>query len=381
MMRLPPQVCAALPTATRRTVRAEWSNDGGANWQQCTVGSAEVKPDRTAECRWSGTADLIGVPTGRGGVNVAATHVRLWEGIAPPRGDTYWVPAGWYVVDQVREGRTAATVNLLGLEDVIRGAALPVARSIAADTARHIAAALVAEALPSAVVSWKRGVDADARIPAFLVDEERWQALSGGTDSSGTSTGIAPALGAEVWADARGIITFGPVPTLDDSVVWRLPYGQGRAYPAREQSADGLVNCWVVSGDSGDGQPAVGPVAVWDGNPYSLTYAGPDPVRDPLAPQRLGLTGLRLRVERYASALITGAAQAHTVGAAKLADSLGVQSSLSFDMYSHPGIEPGDVVEVEVDPGVWERHIIDACPRTLGAASMTCQTRTSARRL
>ncbi|WP_432160781.1 phage tail protein [Streptomyces sp. NRRL F-5630] len=381
MMQLPPQVLAALPTATRRTVRAEWSNDGGATWESCKVGSAEVKPDRTAECRWSGSADLVGVPVGRDGVNVAATHVRLWEGIAAPRSDVFWVPAGWYVVDQVNQGRAAVSVTLLGLEDVVRGASLPVARSVETDSARAIAATLIAEALPRAPVSWRPRVDADAKIPAFLVDEDRWQALSGGTDSSGTDTGIAPALGAEVYADARGVVTFAPVPTVDDPVVWRLPYGTGRAYPARQQSAEGLVNCWVISGDSGDGQPAVGPVAVWDDDPNSLTYAGPDPVNDPLAPQRLGLHGVRLRVERYSSALITGAAQAQTVGEAKLADSLGVQSSLSFDAYSHPGIEPGDVVEVEVDPGVWQRHIIDSVSRKLGAASMSCQTRTAARRL
>ncbi|MGC4946167.1 phage tail protein [Streptomyces sp. DT224] len=381
MIELPPQTAAALPRAVRRTKRAEWSNDGGRTWVPCRVGAAQVRPDRTAECRWSATADLIGVPTGRAGVNAVATWVRLWEGIAAPRTDTEWVPAGVYAVERLKEGRTATTVELLGLESVLTDASLPVPRSIERDTARVIAAGLVGEALPGAVVSWRPGVNADRKVPRMVVDEDRWQALSGGTDTSGTSTGIAAALGAEMWCDARGIPTVGPVPTLTDPVVWRLPYGQGRAWPAREQSAEGLVNCWMISGDSGDGSPAIGPVAVWDDDPGSLTYAGPDPVGDPLAPQRLGLAGVRLRTARYSSPLITTTEQAYTVGRARLADSLGVQASLSFDAYSHPGIEPGDVVEVEVEPGVWELHIIDSCPRTLGAASMQCQTRTSTRRL
>jgi hypothetical protein len=38
-------------------------------------------------------------------------------------------------------------------------------------------------------------------------------------------------------------------------------------------------------------------------------------------------------------------------------------------------------VAVEVDPAVWERHIIDSLSYTLGSASMSCKTRTTSRRL
>jgi hypothetical protein len=112
----------------------------------------------------------------------------------------------------------------------------------------------------------------------------------------------------------------------------------------------------VVTGDGGDGSPAIGPVFAWDDDPNSITYAGPDPIGDPGAPQRLGLTGVRLRV-------------------------LGVQSSLSLATVCNPALEPGDVVAVEVDPAVWERHIIDSLSYTLGSASMSCKTRTTSRRL
>lgn len=383
MQRLPAEVLAALPRATRRSVRAEWSNDGGTTWTECRVarGSAQVRPDRTAQCRWSGSVDLLDAPTGRDGINTVATQLRLFEGVTAPRTGTVWVPAGRYVVDRVRTGRLATAVDLLGLEDVIRTASLPTPRTVDADSARVQATALIGEALPTAPISWRDGIDPDTRMPAFVVDEDRWQGVSGGTDTSGTATGIAASLGGEVWADARGVIAFGPVPTVDDPVAWRLPYGQGLVTAEPEQTAEGLANLWVISGDGGEGAAAVGPVFVWDDDPASLTWAGPDPVNDPLAPQRMGLAQVRLRVARYASPLITTDQQAYTVGRARLADSLGVQSSLSFTAYSHPGIEPGDVVEAETSPGVWERHIIDACPRTLGAASMTCTTRTSTRRL
>ncbi|MFI8853690.1 phage tail protein [Streptomyces sp. NPDC053499] len=366
----------------RRPVRAEWSNDGGTSWAPAQVSAGKVTPDRTAECRYTASAELVDVPIGRTGINTVSTQVRLWQGLAGARMAPEWIPAGRYVVDRVRRTRRGAQCELLGREDAIRSAAFPKARQVGPDTAGALVPQLVAEALPGAPVSWQDGVDPGTLVPAFTVDEDRWQALSSGTDNSGTSTGIAAAIGGEVYADARGVITMAPVPTLSDPVVWQIPHGLAVVgTPSEEQTAEGLANVWAISGDGGDGSEAVGPVFVWDDDPNSLTYAGPDPIEDPLAPQRLGLTGVRLWVERYSSPLITSTAQAYTVGRAKLADSLGVQSSLSFEAVCHPGLEPGDVVEVEIEPGRWERHIIDSCPYDLGAASMTCTTRTTTRRL
>ncbi|MEL3944882.1 phage tail protein [Streptomyces sp. LNU-CPARS28] len=388
MQRIPTAILRALTGAVRRRPVAEYSNDG-TTWLPLTVGAADVRPDRTAECRWSAGLELLDPPVGRSGINTVSTQVRLFEELTVSRADPYRVPAGRYVVDTTKRtlrGR-GLSVELLGVEDIVRGAALPVARTVASDSARTIAQTLIAEAVPWAVVAWRDGVAADTKIPSFVIDDDRWQALSGGTDSAGTSTGIAPALGAEVFADPRGIMTVAPVPTLEDPVVWELPFGEGLVEPEAGQSSENLVNVWVIEGEedaaaeSSTAAAPVGPVYVWDDDPASLTYAGPDPVTDPLAPQREGLAWVRPRVARYSSPLITTTAQAYTAGRAKLADSLRVQATLTFTAYAHPGLEPGDVVRVETEPGVWERHIIDACPRTLGAATMSCQTRTSTRRL
>ncbi|MFE7047122.1 phage tail protein [Streptomyces californicus] len=381
MLPISASALAAVAGAARRPVRAAWSNDGGQTWTPARVAGGEVRPDRTAECRYSGTADLIDVPLGPTGVNSVITQVRLWQGLQGPRMDTEWIPAGVYVVDRLTRTRHGASVELLGREDAIRSAQLPVPRTVGPDSAQALTEVLVAEALPGVPVSWQPGVTPGTPVPAFVVEEDRWGALSGGTDTSGVGTGIAAALGAEVYADADGIITLAPVPTLADPVVWRIPYGMALVAPAEQETAEGLVNLWAISGDGGDGAGAVGPVYVWDDDPNSLTYAGPDPVGDPLAPQRAGLTGVRIRSERYASALITDVGQAYDVGRARLADSLGIQASLSFTSACNPALEPGDVVEVEVRPGQWQRHIIDSCPYSLGAASMSCTTRTTARRL
>lgn len=381
MLPVPDAVHRAVLGPTRRPRRAEWSNDGGQSWVPVPqLGDADVRVDRGADCRYSASAELLGVPLGRSGVNLEATRVRLWQGIAGPRMDVAWIPAGTYVLDDFEQTRLGATVDLLGLEDVIRGAKFPVARTLGPDAAGNLVDPLVAEALPGAVVSWRPGADRSTAVPQFVVDEDRWQALSGGTDTSGTATGIAAALAGEVYCDARGVPTMAPTPTLDNPVVWRIPYGVALVKPTSKQSADGLTNLWVISGDGGDGSATVGPVYAWDDDPNSLTYAGPDPIGDPLAPQRLGLPWVRLRVDKYSSALITSTAQAYTVGQSKLADSLGVASSLTFDAVCHPALEAGDVVEVEVRPGEWQRHIVDSFSYSLGAASMSCSTRTTTRR-
>ncbi|MGW6008681.1 phage tail protein [Streptomyces sp. NPDC055210] len=371
---------AALGQATRRPVLAEWSNDGGLTWKAARFGSGSVTPDRTAEVRYSASVELIAPPRGRDGINAVNTEVRLFQGIGVPRRGVEWIPAGRYVIDRLKKTRLGLGLDLLGREDVVRGAALPAARTIGPDAADACARVLLGEAVPSAPVNWRDGLKSTTKLPAFVVDEDRWAALSGGTDTAGTATGIAASLGAELYADAQGTMVFAPVPTLSDPVVWRIPRNLATAEPSDEESTEGLVNLWVVTGDSGSGGAVAGPFYAWDDDPDSLTYAGPDPVDDPLAPQRLGLP-VRVRTGRYTSALITGQAQGDTVARARLADSLGVQASLSFTAVCNPAIEPGDVVQVEIADGVWERHLIDSNPYTLGGVAMTCQTRTSTRRL
>ncbi|MDX3294602.1 phage tail protein [Streptomyces scabiei] len=386
MLPISAHVLAALPQAVGRPYWAEWSNNGGQTWTRCAIaaGSASVAADRTADVRYTAGADLVGVTGGRDGVNSIATNVRLWQGITLPRADPVWFPAGRYTVTRTRANRAGTmTVELDGLEDELRAASFPTARTVGPGVARGLVEGLVGEALPGIPVAWRSGVNPDLQVPQIAATEDRWAVLSGGSDSTGTDTGIVSALAGEIWVDARGIVTIGPVPTLDGQVVWTIRRGQGGALvePQAEQTAEGLANVWAVTGDGGDGAPAVGPMFAWDDDPNSITYAGPDPINDPGAPQRLGLNGVRLRVQRYASAVITTPNQASDVAAAKLADSLGVRASLTLTAVCNPALEPGDLVAVETDPDVFEPHIIDTLSYTLGSASMSCSTRTTTRRL
>jgi hypothetical protein len=386
MLPISAHVLAALPQAVGRPYWAEWSNNGGSTWTRCSIaaGSASVSADRTADVRYTAGADLVGVGGGRNGVNAIATNVRLWQGVQLPRADPVWFPAGRYTVTRTRMNRSGTmAVELDGIEDELRAASFPTARTVGPGLARDLVEGLVGEALPGIPVAWRSGVNPDTQVPQIAATEDRWMVLSGGSDSTGTDTGIVSALAGEIWVDARGIVTVGPVPTLDDPVVWTIRRGQGGALvePAAEQTAEGLANVWSVTGDGGDGAPAVGPAFAWDNDPNSVTYAGPDPINDPGAPQRLGLYGVRLRVQRHASAVIASPTQASDVAAAKLADSLGVRASLTLTAVCNPALEPGDLVSVETEDGVFEPHIIDSFSYTLGAASMSCSTRTTTRRL
>lgn len=378
-------VLAALPGAVQRPYRAEWSNDGGRSWTGCGLqaGSASVSASRTAETRYTGSATLVGVASGASGINPISTNIRLWQGIQIPRNEPVWFPAGRYTVGRPRELKTGLEVELSGIEDEVRDAGLPTPRTVGPGDARGLVQTLLGEALPGVPVSWRAGVDPDTLIPQLLAEDTRWAVLSSGTDSSGTATGIVEALGAELFADARGIMTVARVPTLNDPVVWRIGRGPGGVLiePTAEQTSDGLANVWAVTGDAGSGESVIGPAYAWDDDPNSLTYAGPDPIGDPLAPQRLGLWHVRLRVQRHSSAVITSLAQAYDVARAKLANSLGVQYSLSLTAACNPALEPGDVVEAEALPGVWEKHLIDSLSYTLGSPSMSLTTRTSARRI
>lgn len=385
MLPITPAALAALAGACGRPYYAEWSNDGGITWVRCGLqaGSASVAADRTSDVRYSGSATLTGVGLGRDGINPISTNVRLWQGIQPARSDAVWVPAGRFTINNPKQGRTGIQVELDGLENDIKAAAFPAARVIGPDTAQTIAAQLVAEALPGVGVAWRPGINPDAVIPQIASTTDRWAVLAAGSDESGAGTGIAAALGGECFVDARGVPTYAPVPTTADCPVWEVGRGVGGAViePQPQQSADALYNLWVISSDTGDGSSTVGPVYVWDNDASSLTYAGPSPVNDPLAPQRLGLPWVRVRTQGYSSALITSVAQAREVGQAKLADSLGVRYSLSLTAACNPALEAGDVVRVEVLPGVWENHLIDSLSYTLGAASMSLTTRTTPRRL
>lgn len=387
---VPPGAVSALPqrrpeSALLRAIRgphnvlasAQWSNDG-ATWHDATVTSGSVTADRTAQVRWTANAALAGTALGRKAINPISTRVRLSRGVVVPRQGTLWSPWGTYAVTDANRTKTGLGVELKGLEQVLQAAGFLAPRQVGGDTARNVVAQLVHEVLPDVGISWRTGVDPDQYVPTIIEDSDRWKVLAGGADD----TSVAGALGAEIFFDSGGTLVVAPVPTLADPPVWTVDTGAGgvQVDVSESLSADGVFNVVASVGERADGSAPVGPGYAWDDNPTSLTFAGPDPVRDPLAPGRLGLT-VRLLTRTYASPLLTTLGQCQKSSASILADSLGLSASLGFTAVTNPSLAPGNVVDVEDLDGRLAPHLVDSWTADLTGISMSCRTRTTTRRL
>lgn len=374
---------AALPGATQVHAAADYSNDGGATWVSVKVTSADITADRTAETRYTASASLVDAPLGRKAINTVSTILRLRRGMSSVRRGVEWFPAGVYAVTRISAARSGqVSLTLEGLEQVLRDARFPRARVIGPGPADALVDELVHEALPGVNVTWLPGVDKRTTIPQMVSDESRWDLLSSGENAEGKSIGIARALAGECYFGAGGDFTVRPTPSISDPYVWEVNQGDGGVLVDRtmEESGEGVYNVVVAVGDKGDGSPVVGPVYAWDNNPSSLTYAGPDPVGDPLWAYRNNRRDVRIRLRHYSSPLLTSLVAAEKAAQSILDDSLGAQSTLSLSAVCNPALEPGDVIRVEVDPGVFQLHLLDSIRWSLTGSSMECTTRTTTQR-
>jgi len=384
MLPISPYALAALSGASQAHAAADYSNDGGLTWQAVQVASADITADRTAETRYTASASLVGVPVGRRGINTISTILRLRRGLSSVRRGIEWFPAGTYAVTRASADRSGQiSVTLEGLEQILREARFPKARVVGPGPADDLVDELVHEALPGVSISWHPGVDYRTTIPRMVSDESRWDLLSSGENAEGKSIGIARALAAECYFGAGGEFAVRSTPSIDDPHVWEIGQGEGGVLVDRtlEQNSEGVYNVVVAVGDKGDGSTVIGPGYAWDNDPSSLTYAGPDPVGDPLWAYRNNRRDIRIRLRYYSSPLLTTIVAAEKAAKSLLDDSLGVQSSLSFQAVCNPALEPGDVIRVEVDPGVWQRHLVDSMRWSLTGSSMDCTTRTTTQRI
>jgi hypothetical protein len=384
MLPISPYALAALSGASQAHAAADYSNDGGQTWEPAQLASADITADRTAETRYTGSATLVNVPLGRQGVNTISTILRLRRGLSSVRRGVEWFPAGVYAVSRASADRSGqVSLTLEGLEQVLRDARFPKARVVGPGPADALVDTLVHEALPGVSISWHPSIDHRTTIPRMVSDESRWDLLSSGENADGKSVGIARALAAECYFGPQGEFAIRPTPTIDDPYVWEIGQGAGGVLVDRsmEQNAEGVYNVVSAVGDKGDGSATVGPAYAWDNDPTSLTYAGPDPINDPLWAYRNNRRDIRVRLRYYSSPLLSSVVSAEKAAKSLLDDSLGVQSTLSFNAVCNPALEPGDVIRVEVDPGVWQRHLVDSLRWSLTGSSMDCTTRTTTQRI
>jgi hypothetical protein len=347
---------AAVRSSYRPAVRATLMPARGAPVQVPLV-DWEVTADRTSKTRRTLRATLgERVPIGLGGLSVYGAVLQLDVGIDYGDGTAELLPVGRFRLDERATARPGAgsTITGYGLEQPVQDARFLTPRTASGPSAVALITTLIQEARPGAVVISRAPRDMAVRQVTW--DRERWDAVDG-TDAS-----LARALGCEVYADGRGRFVIAPTPTIADRPVWTVAEGPGGVLVSESSSetAAGVYNVVVATGDGTDGTAPVGPVIAYDDDPTSPTYwKGP--------------FGARPRF--YSSPLLTTAAAAGAAARSVLADSLGIARSLSFESLAHPGMEPGDVVGVEREGGL-ELHLIDRL--TLSAtAAMRCETRTT----
>jgi hypothetical protein len=182
---------------------------------------------------------------------------------------------------------------------------------------------------------------------------------------------LAAAAGVYVYFDRYGYACIRDLPTLADSSVWLVdasPTGvlvpQGSE---RSRSRRGTANVVRVIGDSADALgPNFPPVIVWDSDPASPTYAGPDPESEPELAGPFGVV-----VYNYTSSTIQDAGTALTTAKAILAKTTGLPSQVNLTAARHPGLDAFDVIDVlpprqgPSAPLTVDRHLIDSVTHPL----------------
>lgn len=289
----------------------------------------------------------VRMPIEHPAVDALAAEVRAEYAVVTPSGEQYWTPAGTFVLTDVVEtafNRVKLTgadrwhrVNEAGLEQPI---------TTSGDTVTAITNLLLA-ADPRITVD-STGAPSGTH-GASLWDGERSDAIKT----------LAQSIGAVVYFDAEGVAKIRPVPTLGDAVAWQIGRGAGKVSGVRGISRAQTYNAVVVKG-SPQGLPPVYAVArVLDG---PLRWGGP----------------FGRKVRKFDTSLVSTQAQAQTMADAMLERVQGVARTLELNTLPNPALDAGDVLHVEVQPGVWQRHLYRAGSLPLGLGTTPISTRAEA---
>lgn len=168
---------------------------------------------------------------------------------------------------------------------------------------------------------------------------------------------LAASIGQEVYFDPLGALTSVPIPNPDTSpVVWSFAGDDRLRLRPLTRSIDGdtFRNGVVVRGEAPWLLfPVVG--EAWDD--------------DPTSPARRALRGEH--PEEIADLYVGSADQANAAAAAKLPDVLGIEEEVTWAFVPHPGLEAGDVIELE-SPALGDdavRFVVESLRGTFDPAS------------
>lgn len=174
---------------------------------------------------------------------------------------------------------------------------------------------------------------------------------------------LAASVGGAAYFDAAGELVVAPTPDAATApTVWTIDAGTTGVLVSYTDALEraGAVNGVLVRGQaSADVAPVE--VLVVDDDPSSRTlYGGP-----------FGRV-----VAVIESTAVQTLAQATAIAQAELAKRLGLTRTLSLTAAPNPALEPGDVVQVVLEDGTTEQHVVDALTIPLDSAgAVTLQTR------
>ncbi|WGW12759.1 DUF5047 domain-containing protein [Saxibacter everestensis] len=352
--------------------RVEWSPDRGVTWLPLTLHDGSATADSKSQVRWSSTLTCSGADVGRHGLSPFGSRVRIHMGLAYDRHTVEEVRLGTYRVEDldqtgVRPGRF--TIKCASLEAQVMDARFQRARSFPAGPSRFLLEQLIREVLPEASIQWQVG---DLDIPQLTEERDRWGLIDGRSDAAS----IAKSLGARVFADARGVFTVAPVPSLEDKPAWTVDVGPGGMLvePSSSLSRKGVYNQVVARGSRDDGTPPVGPVTVSDTDPTSPTYVNTDATSDDKGP--FGEVPMF-----YTSQLLKTIAQCEKAAKGLLAPRLGLKQTASIKTLTNFALEPDDVIDARQPDGSMAPTIVDSISYPLTGGAMDLSTRATTTRL
>jgi hypothetical protein len=370
MQNLPTWLLASLNDPFQLIPRIEWSPDW-KTWYPLRPLSGQHSQNRTQQARWQFTGTFAkDYPVGEAGLHPYGPRARIFLGVKTVRNPVFWIAQGRYSITAADEDESAISLSGSSFEIDVQQADFVKTRRVPDKqfwTYKQQAEQLIREAVPDARFYWDSRLNYSDRIPVGFFTTGRWTLI----DGSDTDISIMGALGGEAFCDANGGFRFVPVPTLGDNPVWRVSKGGALVAVSRSFDRDDVYNVVGAMSDSTDGTKSIGPVFAWDNEPTSITYAGPDPVNRP--GQGAGKFGVKPFI--YTNSLINTEPQAGIAARAQLANKLGLHYGLQLSARFHPGVEAGDVIEVENYDDRVERHLLDSVGYNWGAADMSCDVR------
>lgn len=349
MLSLPADVTALLSRSHGVTARLLASVNGSSFSYPVAFESGSVPVDGGSPIRRTLTAQ-VAAAVDDPEVDVFGTELRAEYGIIAVNGTTTWVPAGVFVLTDATEtgdgivtvkgqDRWRRVVNARFLRPVVTsGNTATAIKTLVEDADSRI----VCTDLTGSTATHRRSVWERDRDKAVL--------------------DLARSIGAVVVFNADGNAEIRPVPTLTAPIAWKVYGGDGGVLIEARRGAtqDQTYNAVVAEGEAPDGAAAVRAVVTLTGR-STLRYGGP--------------FGSRPRY--YRSPLLRTQQQANTAAAALLARVTGVARSVELSAAPHPGLDAGDVIEVEVEPAVYERHLVESFDLPLGPGGISIATRTT----